>query len=73
MLNFRAPTCALNFPNTSVVAVDGTQGIGGGIAAQFVESGASVLVVGRKEKRLETRRPRRWRLFHTTTGGRLLK
>jgi len=49
MPNFHALTSALTFPDTNVVVVGGTQGIGAGIAVRFAELGASVLIVGRKE------------------------
>lgn len=49
MPNFHAETSALSFPNTNVVVVGGTQGIGAGIAIRFAELGASVLIVGRNE------------------------
>ena len=50
MPNFHALTSALSIPNTNVVVVGGTQGIGAGIAVRFAELGASVFVVGRNEK-----------------------
>jgi NAD(P)-dependent dehydrogenase (short-subunit alcohol dehydrogenase family) len=49
MPNYRRLTSALSFPNTNVVVIGGTQGIGAGIATRFAELGASVLVVGRNE------------------------
>ena len=49
MPNFHVLASALTFPDTNVVVVGGTQGIGAAIAVRFAELGASVLIIGRNE------------------------